>query len=392
MKKPDYLTKLALIATFTISISACTTSSVFTSLGSNIAAPNGISIDSTNNRLYLINSNSTVLYEHTEGSIQIFDITSPLSPVLLQTTGTPSFSGEALQDPYGRNLLYVSNRYSDSTTDTTDQLLVMNIDEASDDFLTVASYSTNEDPYGLYCCYPDNRLWISTEADLLEYKDLGGDLAGGGTISLVQSLSDGNSLTDVETSYITIINNQGFLPRLRGGLLVVNLDEAGDSTKNPVDYLIDDIDSPRGITTDGALIYLVYEGLEDDDDELKSRLLIMDPSSLTPLTDNDTTQVIDKDDESLSPVKIDVGDNAQNVLLTSNYAFVTSRDDDLVTVINLATQDKNKDVSVGTEPFGMALYSPGGVESYLYVGNVESNNLSIIDLTTPAPELAGTYP
>ena len=366
-------------------VGCATADDIFEQLGNNISSPNGIAINLTKNRLYLVNSNSNVLYDWREGSIQVLDITNPLSPQLMDTVATDSFSGEALIDST-RNLLYITNRFSESEDNDPDNLLILNIDDASPDYLNLNTSLIDKDPYALYCCYPANRMWIVTENNRLDYRDLGA--LTGGYIDLQSELSNGASITQVETSYIAVIGNQAFLPRIRGGLLVVNLDEAGDPTKHPVDYYINDIRTPGGIATDGTFLYLVDE--ENVDGHWTPLLLVIDPSSLTPLTDNTTAEVKDKENDGLLVVQIEVDKKPKRVFLSDNFAWVTSWDKDLVSVIELGTWSKMADIQVGEEPFNMALYAPGGVEQYFYVGNVESNTLSIIDIGTLT--VVATYP
>ncbi|MFH1875051.1 MAG: hypothetical protein ABH859_07730 [Pseudomonadota bacterium] len=379
-----------LIALIALTINSCATSNIFAPIGTNIAAPNGIVIDSANNKLYLINSNSTVLYRWEEGSIQILDITNPLSPVLENTVQTVSFSGQAILDQT-RNLLYTSNRYSENSATMDDQLLVMNTDANSADFLTVTDSATSKDPYGLACCYPADRMWIANEDNVLEYKDLGPLTSG--TIDLLQPLSNGSSLASAEASFIALNGSQAYLPRIRDGLMVVNLDEAGDTTKNALDYLITDINDPQGIvvvqTPNGTRVGVVSE--DNIDGNWTPIFYVLDLTSLTPLTDNTETTVLDKDEDALLVATIVVGKQPETAFATTNYVFVSSKEEDLITVLDINNDfAKIKDIAVGEEPFGMALYAPGGNEQYVYVGNVISNTLSIIDLNTL--EVVATYP
>lgn len=384
-----YNTKKILISVFYILSSVfffgCATSDIFQQLGNNISSPNGMAIDTVNNRFYLVNSNSNVLYDWHEGSIQVLDITNPLSPQLMNTVATYSFSGEAIIDNT-RNLLYVTNRYSESTDDDEDNLLTLNINEASSDYLNLTENEIDKDPYSLFCCYPADRMWIVTESKRLDYRDLA--TMSGSYIDLETELSNGGSLSSVEASYIAVIGSQAFVPRIRGGLLVINLDEAGDATKHPVDYFIEDIRTPGGIATDGTFIYLVNE--DDVDDDWTPLLLVIDPSSLTPLTTNDKAEVKDKDSDGLLVTQIEVGEKPQRVFLSNDYAWVTCWEKDIVSVVNLNTWNVDASIAVGQEPFNMVLYAPGGVEQYFYVGNVESNTLSIIDIATLS--VVGTYP
>lgn len=74
---------LGLAMTFFLFFSACTSSDIFPSIGNHMANPAHIVIDAANNRGYLINSNNKVLYD--TGSLQVFDLTDPSAPELLDT-------------------------------------------------------------------------------------------------------------------------------------------------------------------------------------------------------------------------------------------------------------------------------------------------------------------
>ncbi len=366
---------------------ACTTTGVFQELGDNISSPNGIAIDAAANRLYLVNSNSNVLYNWEEGSLQVYDITNPLAPVLIDTLQTESFSGEAYQD-VARKLLYVSNRFSLQSTVTEDQMFVINIDETSPDFLNLTEVTVGANPYGLYCCYPADRMWISENSNSFQYLDLA-TLTVGGT-SLQKPLSSGGTISNAYTSFVTVMGNQAFLPVLSGGLLVINLDEVDDTTKNPVDYWVQDFWAPADISNDGTYLYL---GDQEQDEDAQWLLFVLDPTKVPPLTDNTDVQVVDKEDIGFVVAQIEVSQQPQRVFITSQYAFVTCKNGDdngLLSVVSLASRSVVTTLTLQQEPFGMALYAPGGVEQYLYIGNVESNTLSIVDI--PTLTVVATYP
>jgi len=387
-KKNNFVFLCASVSLWLIVVAGCATSTIFQSLGDNISSPNGMVIDVATNRLYLVNSNSNVLYDWAQGSMQIYDITDPLNLELLYTIPTDSFGGEAVLDGV-RKLLYVSDRFSQQANITEDHLLLINIDEGSPDFENVGSAIVGKDPYGLYCCYPADRMWISTGNDDLEYIDLATQTVG--SLSLLTSnLSNGGSITQAATSYIAVNGNQAFLPRNNGGLFVINLDDAGDPTKNAIDYFIEDLTLPGGVATDGTYLYVVDQEQEDDYEPL---LLVFNLSALPPISDNTTTQVLDKDNAGLMAAQIIVEDQPATVFLTSQYAFVTCGNYDdpgFVSVIDLATLTLSTNIAMGQEPFGMALYAPGGVEKYLYVGDVIDNTLTMIDI--PSLTIAGVYP
>ncbi len=377
----------AFFAVASLLLAGCATSSIFTELGDNISSPNGMVIDVATNRLYLVNSNSNVLYNWTEGSVQIYDITNPLSPVLLYTLPTESFSGEAVLDTV-RKLLYVTNRFSEQTNVTQDHIFVINIDETSPTFLSLSQVVTGANPYGLYCCYPPDRMWIAGENNDVEFLNLA-DLTLGST-SLLQPLSIGGTLSQAYADFISVKGNQAFLPGTNGGLMIMDLDSAPNPAANALDYFVDDFAAPGGIANDGTYIYLVDV---EQDDGTQYYLYVLDMSSLPPIPDNTYTVVVDKDDQGIVLAQIDVCKDPLNVAVSSQYAFVTCKNGDdagLVSVIDLATRTVVNTLTVGKTPFQMELYQTGGVDKYLYIGDVEYNTLTIVDI--PTLTIVATYP
>lgn len=377
----------ATLAALLILLCSCAKSGdVFDDVGTNIASPSAMSIDAAANRLYLVNSNSKVLYDSTQGSFQIYDITNPLAPALINTLQTQSFSGEVYVDTVAKRA-YMPNRYTANSAVTTGLLYNIDVDEASANFLAASTTTVGKDAYAINCCYPASRAWITTSLNELQYAALDGDLTAN-SVPLLSTLDTGFVMTDAQVNFIAIINNQAFLSREYGGTMVVNLDKAGDPTATAVDYFISNIENPRGIATDGALLYIVGEGTIGD--TWTRYLMIVDPATLTARTGNTTTQLIDKDTSGILLATITVGTSPQNVLLSTAYAFVTNQGDDTVSVIDLATRAVVKTITVLDEPYSLALLSPAGVDQYVYVGNLASNKLSIIDINTLT--VAATYP
>lgn len=375
-----------MLAVFALMAGCAKQGDVFGDIGTNIASPSAMAVDVTLGRLYVVNSNSDVLYDSTQGSFQVYDITNPLAPTLVRTMQTLSFSGEMYLNTVTKQAL-VPNRYTADSQATEGRLYGFDVDEASQGFLNFTESSLGRDSYAIKCCYPENRAWISTTLNELQYVDLGGDMVAG-SIPLTTTLSNGGEITYAEISHIAIIGNQAFLSRAWGGVMVVNLDEAGVSDVVPVDYFIADIDNPRGIATDGTLLYVVGEGPIND--TWTTYLLILDPTTLTSTTTNTSTQYVDKDDDGILLALIQVGSYPQEVLLSTSYAFVTNMNDDTVSVIDLATRVLLKTITVGDEPFSLAVYTtPAGSDEYLYIGNTSSNTISIIDIPTLA--VAATY-
>ncbi len=373
----------AMLAVF-IAAGCATKSDVFQDIGSNLASPTAMWVDVAANRLYLVNSNSEVLYDWRQGNFQVLDITAPTAPVLLNSLETLSYSGELYIQG---GIAYTPNRYSDSDSETIDRLYAITIDEASADYMTLTETPLGENPFAIACCYPADRAWITTSEAELQYVDIGGTLTPG-SVSLVTTLDTGQTVTQTEASHVALLNNQAFVVRYESGIMVVNLDEVGVAGTVPVDYMITDIDRPRGIATDGNFLYVAGEGNEDG---WKRFLLVLDPSSLTPRTDNTDTMNIDKDDDGILVALIEVENGPQEVLVTDAYVFVSNQDSDSVSVIDRNTLALATTIAVGEEPFSLALYEGAdGTDRYVYVGNVVDDTISIIDIASLA--VVATYP
>ena len=371
-----------------LTFGACASSEdIFSDIGTNMASPTGLVVDSANSRLYVSNSNSKVLFDWQQGNFQVLDISSPQSPTLLNTAQTKSFSGNIYLDTANLTA-YVTNRFSVNAAITQDNLLIINIDEASTNFLNVTELATNLNPFGLYCCSPANTLLMTSTDGVLQHVDISQANLTVDTTSLLLALSNGSTLSSAEVMDLVIIGEQAFLSRDGGGVLVVNLAELADSTKLAVDYFISDIVSPRGMATDGTFLYVTDADVVDG--SFIGRVLKVDVSTLTALTDNDAIQIQDKEDDSLASASIQVGANPENILIVGTQAFVASTNDDNVSVIDLSSDTVTNTITVGEEPYGLAVDSPGGVPTTLYVSNVEGNTISIIDIASLT--VVGTYP
>lgn len=385
VKKVIYVTLIIALAAF----AGCATSEdVFGDIGENISSPSAMAIDVASARMYLVNSNSRVLYDWHQGNFQVLDITDPVSPVLLKSVGTDSFSGEIYLD-LDNLTAYVPNRYTENSQVQNDRMYSFSLDESSpDNFLGYSASVLGQDSYAIKCCYPDNVAWVTTSVNELQYVNLAGDMTPG-SLSLTTELDDGASITYVESYHLVLRDNQAIVARDSGGIMFVNLDDAGVDGAVPVDYFISDVFQPRGMARSGDILYALGVGTESD--EWTYYLAIIDISSLTPRTDNANTERLDKNDDGLLRALIQVGNNPREVALSTDYAFVTNMNDNTVSVIVLASGEKVADIAVGQEPFSLAIYTTAdGVDQYLYVGNLESNTISIIDI--PTLGVVSTYP
>ncbi len=372
-----------------LALSACAQSgSIWPALGEQLATPSALAIDVATGRLYVVNSNAKVLYDWQQGTFQVYDITDPLSPVLIKSTPTFSFSGEIYLD-MTRLRAFVPNRYSADEGVKVDRLYSFDTDETSTDFLGYIEGPAGQNAYAIDCCYPADRAWITTSLGEFQYVDLNDISATPGSIDLDIPLDLGGTLNTGDVNHIARRDNQSFLSRVNSGVLVVNLDDAGVAGEVGVDYYIRDIPNPRGIAIRDDTLYVVGEGNECGGDWCRF-LMVLDVSTMVPVTGNTSAFVVDKDDSGILTAIIKVGKSPQEVLLTQDYAFVTNQEDDTVSVIALDTNSVVTTIDVGLEPFSLALYTTlAGVDQYVYVGNVESNTISIIDVPTLA--VVATY-
>ncbi len=367
---------------------ACASSTgIFPSLTDQLATPIAMAVDVAGNRLYVVNSNAKVLYDWTQGSVQALDITNPTAPVLLQTTPTVSFSGQIYLDLALRRA-FIPNRYSPNDQTNDSALFTFNVDTGSAEYMTYASQPMGDNAYAIACCYPANRAWVTTSDGMLQYFDVT-DPANVGDLVLNTTLDIGGELTHTEVNHIALLGNMAYLSREYGGILVANLDDAGVPGTFPVNYYLNDIPSPTGIATDGRYVYVVTEG--DRDGDYHRSVTVLDPALLPPLTGNTSTVNMASQGSAVVVAYIEVGQTPEEILISSQYAFVTNQEDDTVSVIDLASLGVVATIAVGDQPFSMALYTTAaGVDQYLYVGNIEGDTITIIDI--PTLTVVGTYP
>jgi len=378
---------IASLAALLLVASCAKNSDIFEDVGSRIASPTSITIDVASDRLYLVNSNDKVLYDPTQGNFQVYDIADPLAPVLLGTAQTLSFTGQLYLDA-ATGRAYAPNRYTANDSVKTGLLYEFNVDESSADFLSSAEETIQAGSFGMQCCYPPNRAWITSSwqdenRPIYQYVDIGPTLVFG-SVPLWTTLDNGSQLTNCQATYEVISGSQAFLTRYYGGIMIINLDDADVPGSVPMDYFISDIEAPRGLAIDGTELYITGEG-NDLSGDWRQFLMVLDVSGLTPDPSNASTRLLNKSSEGLLKSFVRVGNNPQEVLLTQDYAFVTNQNDDTVSVISRATQTVVATIGVGRSPVSMALYRTlAGEEKYVYVGNIYDNNISVIDIPTLA--------
>lgn len=375
------LAAIALLATTSAGTGCAQSGSIWPQLGEQLATPSFMVFNVAANRLYIVNSNSKVLYDWEQGTFQAYDVTDPLNPVLIKSTPTYSFSGEVYID-VARAKAFIPNRFSESEGTDLDRIYDFNINEAATDFLEFTEGTAGRDAYAIDCCHPPDRAWVTTSLNQLQFYNLNDVSQPDGFIALDVPLDLGGTLENAEVTHIARRDNQAYLSRTYGGVLIVNLDEAGVAGAVGVDYFIRDVPNPRGIAIRGDTLYVVGEGNECGGSYCRF-LMVLDVSAFVPLVDNTTGFLVDKDDSNIVIATIEVGKLPQEVLLSQDFAFVSNMQDDTVSVIDLATNGVAGTIPVGEEPFSFALYTTlAGVDQYLYVGNVEENTISIVDIPT----------
>lgn len=368
-------------------LQGCAGNDIFQDIGTNLASPISIVVNPATARAYLVNSNNKVLYR--QGSIQAYDITTPTAPVLLGTAPVNGFSGDSFLDPAG--YVYTTNRYSLNDQVAEDHIFRINVkDENSADFLTVESFVDGQNPFGLTYDAASNKLYASTSDYSLDYFTLDSSQALPQPIPALSfrniTLSDGSTISQPVFREVAVLGTQAFMTMTspNSGLLVVDL------TGQKADYFVNDLANVRSVYSDGTYIYVT--DLEVINDTNTPLLYVFDPTLFTVRAGNADALIAPKVSYTKTSIGVGADGNAdpQEILSSTDYIFVTNMGNDSVSVINRAALTKTlADVTVGDEPFGMAVYSPGGVDSYLYVTNIQSNNISIIKL---ADFSVTTYP
>lgn len=388
-------------------IGCADSSDIFPDLSTNVASPLTVTIDAANSRAYLNNSNVRVEYDATQGSVHVLDLT-PLSqsPAAKPTrVGDPvvvqSFSAEMVLDSSNSRLL-IANRYSADEGVTSDQLLSFNTSSlAKNDPFT---FATALDPFGMAVDTTNNRLLVTSPSDdLIQYFDLSAATLTGESLSLINqtmrnSSNDTFTLTRSRVTHVTARNNQAFVSRENAGVFVLDLNELTNKDISAVDHFIFDIANTRGIAIENNDLYVLSR--ESEDGRLVSRLFVLDVSSLTTVADNSEVNAVDKDD--ILTVQFKTGSDTddlrendpQEIVIGQNYIFTSNQDSDSISVFQkgatAADLTRLDDIAVGEEPFGLAILqnqngtlndSSDDTDQFLFVCNVLSNTVSIIDIS-----------
>ena len=360
-----------------ISISCNDGTTLFRKVGTHLASPVAIAVDTANLRAYVVNSNNR--YEFSDTTLSILDITDPASPSLLSSSinpiGIPNFSGQVYLDGTTRTA-YVANRVSDNSLDKTDALLKINVDEGSGSFGAVDQFNGGENPFGITCCDASGRIYlVATGGSVAVFNPADLSLSAASVqISLAATLKSGEKISGANATEVLLLGAQAFVTARGGRIYVINTTEVGDSSKNPIDYLILSVGDARGIATDGTSLFVV------DGTTKASVLRVINPSTLIPI-DPDTASISEVDVSTLPTTSVSLGTDPNEVVVFGGKAYVTNRGSDTVTVYDIASSAVTATISVGDEPFGMAAFTVGA-NSYLYVTNLAADSISIIDLAS----------
>lgn len=373
-----------MLGAFCLSLFSCASGDIFPDIGDNLSSPLDLNVDSAAARLYVSNSNNKVLYKN--ASFQVYDITKPASPVLIDTVIVPQFSGDSYLDIPAKRI-YFTNRYSENNQVNVDHILRINVDEGSADFLKLEQFADGFNPFGLTYSATNSNLYTGTSDSNIDYFNIATPEKIKAVSIADLDLSDGSTLEATQVRELVAIGSQLYISRAQGGILVYDMNE------DNVDYFVYDFNAPSGISTDGTYAYLA--DVEVPEGKTTPVLYEIDPSAFPPLTGNNTTvKIKSKSDpgvvRNFAVVGTDSNAQPQEVAISSDYLFVSNMGNDTVTVVNRSDFSRKAEIEVGDEPFGLIVYSPGGVETHLYVSNINSNDISIIDLASMT--VVGTYP
>jgi len=351
----------------------------------NLAAPLSVTVDPAKQRAYVINSNNTL--EFTTTQFTILNLADPAAPVILDNPANPApmpnFSSQSTYDA-ASGFVYTPNRASDSVTDTSDNLLRINVDEASSTFGQIDTFTGGENPFGISCCDALGRLYMINAGgkgpgtiDVYDPADLSSFVQ----LSLEVRLSSGEDFKGINSTEGVFLGRQLFVTNRNGRIYIINTDEIGDAAKNPIDYILLKGNDLRGIATDGTSLFVV------DGKTNATALLVLNPAVVPPVSP-DAGTIAELQISQVQTTSIAVGKDPNEVLVSNGRAYVTNRQDNTISVIDIASSSLVTTIPVGDEPFGMAAFTSGGTD-YLYVTNLFSDSISIIDTATAT--VVGTF-
>ena len=361
-----------------------------------LASPISFVINATTARGYLVNSNNSVIYSN--GSVIIFDMTNPTDPTALAAVSIPSFSGQVILDST-RGYLYIPNRLSDDREDNDDQIVRVNIDEASSSYLTVETFGSGSNPFGAAFDSSD-ALFVAGTGAVFRY-DVD-DPTGYSKVTTSFTTNEGDAVSGSQTREVALRSGSDnlYVTNRSDQLMILSVSEFTAPSANtitdlgtgPVQYVISGTASTRGLAVDATNsdIYVVEGGNAPI-------LKVLNDASLSansgaPIEINAGTLLIGSVPVGSDPseIALDITNNRVYVANTGNDSISVIDTNLLVEVarISVAT-DLPSGIAAGDEPFGLALASLGGT-TYIYVTNLVTHNVTIINTSTLA--IVGNIP
>jgi len=376
---------------FLLLLSACAGPAIFPDIPLNttnpvLAQPIFMAIDEARNRGYLINSNNLVNYN--DASLMVLDLTNPTAPQVLDVAALQNFSGQAYLDTTNQ-FLYIANRLSANVDDAVDQIIQVNVNEASSGYLGMAQYQTDANPFGIASDGSNLYVACTGSADLIQLSNLnlrsqvsfnvqnnlGEVLNTSGTRELALSPSGQYLFVTNRTDQMLILNTSQIpvpdpsLSVTQGGAAAVAYDLANTL-------------STRGIVSDSNYIYVV--------DGLSPALKILTEQNL-PVNTSGTPIEIPISSLVVAEIALTPNPNEVAVDAVNGRVYTTLSDNDQVSVVDTNSLSQVAQISLfenlpsgvtaGDNPFGVAVGHFGGVP-YVYVMNLNSNNVSIINGNT----------
>jgi DNA-binding beta-propeller fold protein YncE len=402
----DKIKKLLIILGTVVFCTHCAGGSIFQNIPLTLnpillANPIAMAASASSNRLYIVNSNNRVLWF--DASFIIMDISNPTNPVGLAAISIPNFSGQMILDE-ARGFVYIPNRQSPSSSDpnSNDNVLRININESSPQFLQVDFIPSLANPFGAW--FDGQFLFVAAISDAIQYNV--DNFSGFTSVDLNSITSNTGQNINTENTRQLAISPSGanlFVTNEGGNMLIINMAQFTPPTGSsgdvdlgtgPVNYILTGTQSTRGITTDSQFIYVV-----DGD---PAALRILTDSGLAPITGSPVQIPL----SSLEVAAVPVGFNPNEVLVDepNQRAYVSNTGSDDISVIDLNLRQQIVRISVNTtgetsedtgngndgdQPFAMALVNLGGT-NYLYVAHFETNLISIINADTL--QLLVTFP
>jgi YVTN family beta-propeller protein len=392
--------KIVIWVSLVLGVAGCSEASIFPNIPLTLdpvvlANPLAMAASASSNRLYVVNSNNRVNYF--DASFIIMDITNPIFPVGIAAISIANYSGQIILDE-SRGYVYLPNRQSSSDIDDADQVLRININEASPGFLTVEEFPSGNSPFGAF--WDGTFFFTAAVAQALQYNV--DDFSGFTQVDLDVLTNEGRELEAEDTRELAIAPSDQtvWVTNRIDNMLILNRNEwippAGpggvDLGQEAVDYIVTGTNSTRGITRDSTYVYVV--------DGAPPLLRILTDAGLAPVVGAPVEIAI----STLQVGSIPVGVDPSEVIVDENNmrAYVSNTGEDTVSVIDLNLQQEIARVSVSTtdttsqegqddgdQPFAMVLVEIGGTH-YLYVAHFQTNLITVINADTLA--VLNTFP